>query len=155
MLHALFLRVWRSGHVPAEWRDGILISMYKGKGPKDECGSYRPISLLSVPGKVFAHLLLERLKPLLQSMQRPQQLGFTAGRFTIDAILALRLLSEIHRHFSCPLYAAYIDIKAAFDSVDRTALWRALRARGVPDICLLYTSPSPRDGLLSRMPSSA
>ena len=26
---------------------------------------------------------------------------------------------------------------------------------GLPDICLLYTSPSPRDGLLSRMPSSA
>ena len=26
---------------------------------------------------------------------------------------------------------------------------------GVFDNCLLYTSPSPRDGLLSRMPSSA
>ena len=26
---------------------------------------------------------------------------------------------------------------------------------GVTDGCLLYTSPSPRDGLLSRMPSSA
>ena len=26
---------------------------------------------------------------------------------------------------------------------------------GVYYICLLYTSPSPRDGLLSRMPSSA
>ena len=30
---------------------------------------------------------------------------------------------------------------------------------GIPgttvDLCLLYTSPSPRDGLLSRMPSSA
>ena len=25
----------------------------------------------------------------------------------------------------------------------------------VVDACLLYTSPSPRDGLLSRMPSSA
>ena len=25
----------------------------------------------------------------------------------------------------------------------------------LPNICLLYTSPSPRDGLLSRMPSSA
>ena len=24
-----------------------------------------------------------------------------------------------------------------------------------PNTCLLYTSPSPRDGLLSRMPSSA
>ena len=26
---------------------------------------------------------------------------------------------------------------------------------GADGICLLYTSPSPRDGLLSRMPSSA
>ena len=25
----------------------------------------------------------------------------------------------------------------------------------IPNSCLLYTSPSPRDGLLSRMPSSA
>ena len=25
----------------------------------------------------------------------------------------------------------------------------------LPESCLLYTSPSPRDGLLSRMPSSA
>ena len=25
----------------------------------------------------------------------------------------------------------------------------------MPGLCLLYTSPSPRDGLLSRMPSSA
>ena len=34
----------------------------------------------------------------------------------------------------------------------------AREARGEPmmfKICLLYTSPSPRDGLLSRMPSSA
>ena len=27
--------------------------------------------------------------------------------------------------------------------------------RDVDQYCLLYTSPSPRDGLLSRMPSSA
>ena len=26
---------------------------------------------------------------------------------------------------------------------------------GINNTCLLYTSPSPRDGLLSRMPSSA
>ena len=28
-------------------------------------------------------------------------------------------------------------------------------AEDVSKVCLLYTSPSPRDGLLSRMPSSA
>src|SRR5680860_1793866 len=35
--------------------------------------------------------------------------------------------------------------------------WSTAGRSTVPDsdICLLYTSPSPRDGLLSRMPSSA
>ena len=36
-------------------------------------------------------------------------------------------------------------------SVFEVGQWRD----GSPYICLLYTSPSPRDGLLSRMPSSA
>ena len=29
------------------------------------------------------------------------------------------------------------------------------KRKNYPKCCLLYTSPSPRDGLLSRMPSSA
>ena len=33
--------------------------------------------------------------------------------------------------------------------------YRAARQGRNPATCLLYTSPSPRDGLLSRMPSSA
>ena len=33
--------------------------------------------------------------------------------------------------------------------------WNPAGAFDLPEICLLYTSPSPRDGLLSRMPSSA
>ena len=32
---------------------------------------------------------------------------------------------------------------------------KSWKERGVSKVCLLYTSPSPRDGLLSRMPSSA
>jgi len=53
------------------------------------------------------------------------------------------------------LAAAYIPEKAQpyqtpiFINIPRTAT-RVQRAD-----CLLYTSPSPRDGLLSRMPSSA
>jgi len=35
-----------------------------------------------------------------------------------------------------PLNVVYLDIKAAFDSVDRLALWKALRGRGIPDVLL-------------------
>ena len=35
-------------------------------------------------------------------------------------------------------------------------LLKRYKSNNLPNsICLLYTSPSPRDGLLSRMPSSA
>ena len=34
-------------------------------------------------------------------------------------------------------------------------LRNALKEKGQPLVCLLYTSPSPRDGCRSRMPSSA
>ena len=42
----------------------------------------------------------------------------------------------------------------AFDDDDQLAL-ETVQRQERPWVCLLYTSPSPRDGLLSRMPSSA
>jgi len=135
-LHKVITNVWSTGRFPAEWKEGIIVSLYKGKGSLSECSSYRPISLLFVSGKVFAHILLARIQPLLDKFRRPQQSGFTAGRSTMDAILALRLLAELDRNFNRQLHVAYIDIKSAFDSVDRVALWKALRGSGMPPFLL-------------------
>lgn len=33
-LRSLILMVWREGRVPAEWKDGIITALYKGKGSK-------------------------------------------------------------------------------------------------------------------------
>jgi len=82
--------------------------------------------------------VLEKLtvlqKPLagLRGSTASTALWIHSWSLTADAILALRLLSELHRKFSKPLHVAYMDIKAAFDSVDQEALWKALRAKHVP-----------------------
>ena len=62
-------------------------------------------------------------------------------------------MAEIHREFDRPLRVAFLDIKAAFDTVDRQALWKALRSRGIPNILLdlivalhEHTSSSVRHG---------
>ena len=57
----------------------------------------------------------------------------------MDAIIVPRLLSELHREFGRTRNVAYIDIKAAFDSVDRNALGKALRCNGVPPFLLRLT----------------
>ena len=45
-----------------------------------------------------------------------------------------------------------IDLETV--AIDGTRFYKVPSGKMYPS-CLLYTSPSPRDGLLSRMPSSA
>jgi len=47
--------------------------------------------------------------------------------FHVGCHLSLRLLSELCE-FNKPLHVAYVDIKSAFDLVDREALWKAVRS---------------------------
>jgi len=57
--------------------------------PRTLCSNYRLITLLSVFGKIFAHVLLARIQPLIDQSRGVQQPDFTAARPTTDAILAL------------------------------------------------------------------
>ena len=53
---------------------------------------------------------------------------------------------------------SYVNKKSSFTVIAFTILTFAVTwglAAALSGVCLLYTSPSPRDGLLSRMPSSA
>ena len=131
-LHTLICSIWSSGDVPLDWKRGIIVPIWKGKGDTRECGNYRGVTLLSVPGKVFARVLLNRVRDQLLAHQRPEQSGFTPKRSTVDRILALRVLTERFQEFDRGLFAAYIDFKKAFDSVDRATLWRVLGLRGIP-----------------------
>ena len=131
-LHAVLSAVWHLGAIPPDWKRGLVVPIWKGKGSRQDCGNYRGITLLSVPGKVLAHLLLSRIRGHLLEHQRPEQSGFTPGKSTTDRILALRVLMERRREFRQGFFAAYVDLKKAFDSVHREALWDLLRFRGVP-----------------------
>ena len=93
-LHAVLTAVWHSGTIPLDWKKGLVVPIWKGKGDRQDCSNYRGITLLSVPGKVLAHLLLTRIRTHLLKHQRPEQSGFTPGKSTTDRILALRVLVE-------------------------------------------------------------
>jgi len=62
-----------------------------------------------------------------------EQSGFTPHRSTVDRIITLNTLLQTCREFSKPLCIAYVDLKSAFDSVDRESLWLLLRRHGILD----------------------
>ena len=59
--------------VPQEWKNGILISIYKDS---KLCDKYKGIALLSIPGKVLSLLLLERLQTIIDPQFLKSQCGF-------------------------------------------------------------------------------
>ena len=131
-LTMLFQSCWSKGTLPDDWKKGIILPVHKGKGSRRDCKNYRGITLLSCPGKLFAHILLERIKSRLVATRRKEQSGFTPHRSTIDRICALNFILQCRREYQRPLWIAYVDLKSAFDSVDRNALWLLLRSLGIP-----------------------
>jgi len=66
-------------------------------------------------------------------MRRKEQSGFTPGRSIIDRITTLNLILQNRREYQRPLWIAYVELKAAFDSVYHSALWLLLRSLGLPE----------------------
>ena len=63
LLEHLFGVVWQEEVVPKEWKEGLIVNLFK-KGDKEEPGNYRGITLLSVVGKVFCKILNNRFVEL-------------------------------------------------------------------------------------------
>ena len=126
-VHRVILCVWEREKVPEDWQKAILVPLYKGKGDRTECGNWRDISLLSVVGKVFTHLLLERVNAIVESQLSEAQAGFRRGRGCADQIFTIRKVIEQATALKIPVYTCYVDLRAAYDSVPREKLWNVCK----------------------------
>ena len=66
--------------IPEDWRGGNILPLYMGKGDRSDCGNYKGITLLLVPGKVFVRVLLERMRSVIHAKREREQSRFTPGR---------------------------------------------------------------------------
>ncbi|VDP88239.1 unnamed protein product [Schistosoma mattheei] len=83
MIYLLFKKIWEEDQVPMDWKEGHLIKIPK-KRDLSKCENYRGITLLSVPGKVFNRVLLNRVKDAADAQLRDQQAGFRRDRSCTD-----------------------------------------------------------------------
>ncbi len=127
----LFQIVWVNEDIPKQWIDAILVRIPK-KGQLIDLNNWRGVSLLSVVGKVFARIVMNRLVAIAECVLPDSQCGFRPGRACKDMIHALNQLMEKHREFCKPLYICFIDLTKAYDCVPRELMWRVLDRYGVP-----------------------
>ena len=89
----IFCKQTLSGDRPAEWGLSGIVPVAK-KGDLTLPDNYRGISLTQVAAKVYNRLLLNRLRPVIDKLLRPNQNGFRPSRSTSAQILALRRIVE-------------------------------------------------------------
>ncbi len=117
----------REGSVPLEWRSACVVPLFKGKGNKFECSSFRGISLLSVVGKVYERILVERIRCGTESVVGEEQSGFRKGRGCMDQVFMVRQVCEKYLRKGKEVFWAFMDLEKAYDRADRDALWSVLQ----------------------------
>ena len=137
LIYAALQRLWRNETCPSQFRESLFHLIPKpgkpGK-PKDLRlqKNYRPIALLSAFRKLYEAILSTRI---LNNVQlNKSQFGFLSGQSTSDCIfLLVEAIIEARYSVRGPrngknqkLFAAFLDIKGAFDDVPRERIWQKL-----------------------------
>lgn len=84
---------WTEGEIPEDWSKGMITPVFK-KGDKLDPANYRAITLLSIPGKLFCRMVLNRIQDTIEDHLGEEQCGFRSSRGTTDAIFIVRQVLE-------------------------------------------------------------
>ena len=110
-------------------RSGTIVVLYK-KGDPREIRNYRPITLLNVDYKIYAKLLVERMKFALEYVVSPEQLGFVPGRVIGEASHLVKLIQAYLDESDCDGLFVAIDWEKAYDRASWDYKAEAYKALG-------------------------
>ena len=126
-----------AGYFPDRFKGAEMRMLVKpGKVPTRP-DSYRPISLLEVPGKIFERVLSRRLRDHLdgEDLYNAGQYGFRRGRGTTHAIATATETLALHEALGHRCNVVLRDVSKAFDKVWHVGLkYKLLHLRLPPPI---------------------
>ena len=95
--------------------------------------NYRGIALQSVVLKVFCKVLNARLSDWSETncLLSDEQNGFRPDRSCLDHLFVICSIISTRKLNKSPTFVAFVDLKKAFDSVDRDLLWHRLGLYGI------------------------
>ena len=89
---------------------------------RSDWGDYCGVALLSIPGKVFACILLNRLSTLVEDFQPQAQHGFHANWGITDIIFFSQQMQEKCIEEKMPFFIIFIDFIKAFNTKQGSAM---------------------------------
>ena len=127
-----------------------MVAIHK-KGKRTDPKNYRPISLLSVLGKILEAIIAERISDFLAShhLLNNKQFGFRTNRSAADLLLQLTTTWHKSLDQGKDTFVIALDIAGAFDRVWHHGLITKLNSLGVRGHLLLLLQDYLRGRYLS------
>src|SRR6218665_2171886 len=91
-------------------------------GRSERVHNWRGITLLSIPGKIMAKVMLNHMRLAVDERLRQEQAGFRPGQSCCELIFTLRQIIEKTVKHETPILINFVDFKKAFDSIHRESL---------------------------------
>jgi hypothetical protein len=129
LLARLFSAMAACHTLPADFTLGRVVPLPKG-GLASCPGNYRPITLLNADNKTLVRTLATRIGYALQLCIGPHQTAFLQGREIGDSRFAAELLASALAAEQLLGAAVILNISKAYDTVDRSFLFRIMEAAG-------------------------
>jgi hypothetical protein len=131
-LHVVIQSISSSALVPEQWHTALLMPIYKGKGQLADPSNYRPLSIPDVACRLWGSILNKRLLDATKDILPDTMFGFRPGRRTADPLLVLRHMIDMNKAgVGMKFGVAFMDLSAAYDSIDRNLLFAKLKRMGM------------------------
>ena len=134
MILEMFNNVMTGAQIPSDWKIGDIVLILK-KPPRTDINNYRPITLISCVSKLLTKILAKRVSTAVgkEDIIGPEQSGFRPHRSCSDNIFILNSILEFNKSKKLLSYLLFIDLKEAYDRVDRGILLAKLAQLNFPD----------------------
>ena len=108
---------YRKGKYISTWKIGKVATVFKN-GEKDDCGNYRPLTMLNIPSKITELVACETMDKHLENVIQDNQWGYRKGLSTESLLLYLTEIWKANIDKGKVVGVIFTDFRKAFDCVD-------------------------------------
>ena len=114
-IYRLFSQIWKEEVKPQQWRNTVIIQLYKGKGETFDFNCQRNIHTKEDTPKLFEGILVDKSKQKLVDKCSKYQIGGIPGHRSQEHLFTVKSVISLYSLLNIPVILQLFDISKYFD----------------------------------------